>query len=63
MWLRFLPVYRKYKPKFIWVKGHAENMFNNRCDELAVAAYKKKELGIDAAFERMKENKSTGLGI
>lgn len=24
--------------KFIWVRGHADNPHNNRCDELAVAA-------------------------
>ena len=23
---------------FVWVKGHAENGFNNRCDELATTA-------------------------
>ena len=63
LWMRFLPIYRKHKPKFIWVKGHADNLHNNRCDELAVAAYKNGELGIDAAFERMKETKANGLGI
>jgi ribonuclease HI len=63
LWLRFLPVYRKYKPKFVWVKGHAENIFNNRCDELAVAASKNKDLGIDAAFERMKESEASRLGF
>ena len=29
------------KPKYIKVKGHSDNEFNNRCDELAVAAIKK----------------------
>lgn len=52
LWIRFLPLYRKYKPRFIWVKGHADNVYNNRCDELAVAAYKQKSLEIDSAFER-----------
>lgn len=52
LWMRFLPLYRKYKPRFIWVKGHADNVYNNRCDELAVAAYKQKSLEIDSAFER-----------
>jgi ribonuclease HI len=52
LWIRFLPLYRKYKPRFIWVKGHANNVYNNRCDELAVAAYKQKDLEIDAVFER-----------
>lgn len=52
LWMRFLPLYRKYKPRFIWVKGHADNVYNNRCDELAVGAYKQKSLEIDSAFER-----------
>ncbi len=38
LWMRFLKVYRKHHVKFIWVKGHASNKENNRCDELAVAA-------------------------
>ena len=25
-----------HKVEFIWVKGHADNLYNNRCDELAV---------------------------
>jgi ribonuclease HI len=38
LWMRFLKVYRKHQVKFVWVKGHASNKENNRCDELAVAA-------------------------
>lgn len=38
LWARFLRVYPKHKVKFIWVKGHAENVLNERCDELAVGA-------------------------
>ena len=38
LWMRFLRVYRKHQVKFVWVKGHASNKENNRCDELAVAA-------------------------
>ena len=29
-----------HQVEMIWVKGHAENPYNNRCDELAVSAYK-----------------------
>ena len=29
-----------HQVQMIWVKGHADNPYNNRCDELAVAAYK-----------------------
>ena len=38
LWRRFLDVYENHKVKFIWVKGHAENALNERCDELAVGA-------------------------
>ena len=38
LWKRFLRVYRKHHVRFIWVKGHAATVENNRCDALAVAA-------------------------
>ena len=38
LWKRFLQIYRKHQVKFVWVKGHAATVENNRCDELAVAA-------------------------
>jgi ribonuclease HI len=36
--MRFLRVYRRHNVRFVWVKGHASTVENNRCDELAVAA-------------------------
>ena len=38
LWGRFLRVYRRHNVRFVWVKGHASTVENNRCDELAVAA-------------------------
>ena len=38
LWMRFLRVYRRHHVRFVWVKGHASTVENNRCDELAVAA-------------------------
>ena len=38
LWMRFLRVYRRHHVRFIWVKGNAETVENNRCDQLAVAA-------------------------
>ncbi len=38
LWQRFLRIYRRHNVKFVWVKGHASNVENNRCDTLAVAA-------------------------
>lgn len=51
LWKRFLIVYKRHKIRFIWVKGHADNVENNRCDELAVAAIKLPKLHIDYGFE------------
>lgn len=38
LWQRFLAVYRRHRVTFTWVKGHADNPLNERCDRLAVAA-------------------------
>ena len=38
LWIRFLRIYRKHHVRFVWVKGHADTVENNRCDQLAVAA-------------------------
>lgn len=38
LWQRFLRIYRRHHVRFVWVKGHAETVENNRCDALAVAA-------------------------
>ena len=40
LWERVLNLISYHEVKFIWVKGHATNAFNNRCDELAVARSK-----------------------
>ena len=41
LWKRLLPLIREHRVTFIWVKGHADNPYNNRCDEMAVAEWKK----------------------
>ncbi|MGN0007452.1 MAG: ribonuclease HI [Alistipes sp.] len=38
LWIRFLEIYRRHNVRFVWVKGHAETVENNRCDALAVSA-------------------------
>jgi len=38
LWMKLVPLLESHKVTFNWVKGHAENEYNNRCDELAVAA-------------------------
>jgi ribonuclease HI len=55
LWKRFLEIQKKHNIKFVWVKGHASNKENNRCDELAVAASKSKNLLIDEGYELSKK--------
>ena len=41
LWTALLAECEKHEMHYHWVKGHADNPKNNRCDELAVAAYQK----------------------
>jgi Ribonuclease HI len=50
LWIRFLKIYRKHHVKFVWVKGHAQNKENNRCDQLAVEASSVPKLLIDEGY-------------
>lgn len=38
LWRRLEAAMAPHRLKFVWVRGHASNAENNRCDELAVAA-------------------------
>ena len=40
LWKLLLIHVRKHQVRFIKVKGHSDNVNNNRCDEMAVAAIK-----------------------
>ena len=50
LWLRFLEIYKKHVVNFIWVKGHANNPLNERCDQLAVEASMKTNLLEDTGY-------------
>ena len=41
LWEQVLPEIARHEMHYHWVRGHAENEKNNRCDELAVGAYQK----------------------
>ena len=43
LWERLLEAMKPHEVTYHWVKGHADNEFNNRCDELAVKAALDKE--------------------
>jgi ribonuclease HI len=52
LWIRFLKVYRKHQVKFIWIRGHADNIENERCDQLAVLASQSANLQDDVGYNR-----------
>ncbi|QXV64611.1 ribonuclease HI [Mucilaginibacter achroorhodeus] len=51
LWMRYLNIAKLHKVKFVWVRGHNGHPENERCDQLAVAAGKQKDLLIDSVFE------------
>ena len=51
LWTRFYELSRHLKLKFIWVKGHASNVYNNRCDVLATLAADNGPYDIDIFYE------------
>jgi ribonuclease HI len=55
---RFLKIYEQHKVKFVWVKGHAGNEFNEVADKLAVSAYADGilPLEVDEAYEASKKD-------
>ncbi|MEO7047115.1 MAG: ribonuclease HI [Ferruginibacter sp.] len=55
LWRIYHDLSKDFKVKMIWVKGHADNPFNNRCDELATTAADGKDLIPDAAYEAENE--------
>ena len=61
LWKRFLQIYRKHQVKFVWVKGHASNQENNRCDEMAVEAAMGGQLKIDHGYEEQKKKEDAKL--
>lgn len=51
LWKRLLNAMKHHKIKLVWVRGHSDNEFNNRCDKLATTA-----------IEKMKQNASRCIG-
>ncbi len=51
LWEKLLVLCRKHDVQFKWVKGHAGNEGNERCDQLANVESSKKELPVDEVYE------------
>ena len=51
LWARLLELVRRHEVEFRWVKGHAGNRENERCDRLATEAAQQSNLPVDRGFE------------
>lgn len=51
LWKHYYELAKKFTIRFEWVRGHANNPFNNRCDELATSAADGHELYVDQGYE------------
>lgn len=54
LWKEYYKLSLKHAIKFIWVKGHADNPHNNRCDQLATTAADSSHLLTDEGYESSK---------
>lgn len=41
LWEELLTLSERHEMRYHWVKGHAANRYNNRCDEMAVSEWQK----------------------
>ena len=51
LWMQYYHLSRDFDIRFRWVKGHADNIYNNRCDELATQAADGGDLEVDKGYE------------
>ncbi|MEO6818128.1 MAG: ribonuclease HI [Ginsengibacter sp.] len=51
LWTRYYQLAKKFTIHLHWVKGHANNALNNRCDMLATEAADGKNLLADVGYE------------
>jgi ribonuclease HI len=56
LWVRFLKIYRKHTVRFVWIKGHNNNIENEICDRLAVNACSNGVLEEDTGYIAEEEN-------
>jgi ribonuclease HI len=53
LWEQYYELAQQFTIKVTWVKGHANNPYNNRCDELATAAADGSNLLVDEGYENL----------
>ena len=52
LWLRYMKLHNLNNIKLEWVKGHADDKENNRCDYLATTAAKSNNLQEDKGYKK-----------
>jgi len=51
LWIQMLELCENHRVQFNWVRGHAGDETNERCDQLARTAAESAALGIDSGYE------------
>lgn len=51
LWKRYIKLHHRFKPQFVWIRGHAGHPENERCDRLAVEASEGHDLEFDREYE------------
>lgn len=52
LWMKYAELAKFHQITFKWVKGHADNVMNNRCDQLATAAADGNNLLVDEGYDK-----------
>jgi len=47
LWIKLIPLLETHSVRFIWIKGHADNEYNNRCDELATKEAQQRRASVE----------------
>lgn len=55
LWGALLDLCAQHDVRFVWVRGHASTVENNRCDELAVESRQWPDLPLDEGYEKPAE--------
>jgi ribonuclease HI len=57
LWAELLELCERHRVRFFWVRGHAGNRENERCDQLATEAALKRDLAEDSGYLRQQARK------
>ncbi len=63
LWKRLLSLCEIHQVAFVWVRGHAGNPDNERCDQLSLMALKRNDLPADKGYEQSADDKCRKISI